>query len=428
MKRRFAIVSASILTVVGMGWTSSMNAAFGADASADSAQQPAASPANPVGADSQRDVKGVQDLFAQATDAAVSKDGDQKLQSLFARENGNGPAVAPGAATPAQGTQSTPSSASSNTSNAPTSASPTERTAPQSGTNGPVRVPTDTQNSSPQGVSPATAQPSPAAGANNHDQIVQQFDQAWQAKYKQPFKIENGAVVLADIKADDILGGSAQPAASQLQGQRTPTNQDKAPAESTTPGASQQGGVSGAGSIKPMPSTPGNPPTPSADTPRREQTTTGAGVNTATPGQSTGPLAGTNGQNIGGAAGASATPNQDLSVTVPQVSGAPGVVVRVMRDGSQYKFVQSGASDPQRLNEAIDQQLQAVLSDQKDWPADANQAQRVVIQHVLLGISQYSSNENPGEARPAGAVLPGQGPANTSTVPPTGQIQGTNSR
>ncbi len=81
----------------------------------------------------------------------------------------------------------------------------------------------------------------------------------------------------------------------------------------------------------------------------------------------------------------------------------------LQREGpSQFKFASNGRVDEHRLTHMIDRHLQSVLADKNDWPADAHQAERLVSQHVLMAISEYS-NAGAGEnAQPAGAHLHGQ--------------------
>ncbi len=138
-------------------------------------------PRTPDGASSSRDaaneVRGVQDLFAQATDAALMKGAANQLSSLFATENASG-GLNPGQSNPSgQRTQdrdnSRDNSGASGTSagNPPSSGSPTERIP---GTNGTSQIPNPSNPGAAQDNSPsndnASKTTNPPGGTNGTNQ------------------------------------------------------------------------------------------------------------------------------------------------------------------------------------------------------------------------------------------------------------------
>lgn len=94
-----------------------------------------------------------------------------------------------------------------------------------------------------------------------------------------------------------------------------------------------------------------------------------------------------------------------MEVRIPPIRNAPGTTLDLLKDGSGgYRFVVNGIVDRQRLASELNGQLQALLANQKDWPADAEAAERLVTQHVLLAVSHYATHGTAGAHNGAGRV------------------------
>jgi hypothetical protein len=379
MRKRNALLTSAILAVTGLGLADPM---IGLTRAADPADQPAgiprtgdASRANADATSGDRhqamQVKGVQDLFAQATDAAVMKGGLSQLDNLFVDSSGANASTI-NKNNGARDDQ--PARADRDATNRSGAASD-----PRPGTPSGQRAAT-IERPSPTG----TGQPAGADTARNNndatknealDNTVDQFNQAWKAKYGKDPRIADGQVVYSDITANDIvMGGQAQPASGVERG----SGNDGATAQ---PGKSGVQGVNGDTSVR-----------------------DGANASKDAAGR---PITPDNTRNTDAAAGnTNININEETKVNVPAVGDAKAVKLHLLRTGpGTYRFASRGPIDQQRLASALQKHLQEVLDAKAQWPADANQGERLVSQHVLMAIAEVSHRDR--DAQPAGAHLPG---------------------
>jgi hypothetical protein len=405
ISRRTAILASAVLAAGAFGMTSSISYA-----QATGSQTPGH--ANTSGtngtanrsttgnqADSQNEVKGVQDLFAKATEAAVKPNGEQELKALFAqysdkgtnqaenreRENAANHNTTGGTGATSGGTSGLSARTGSN-SNSGSSGNSNERNSPTGGANA-----TSGRNTN-------------EASGSNHmadqqalNQTIQQFQQDWKQKYGSDFTIQNPAIVFADISATDIMRGQAQTAGERIGGSASSSgNAGNANERTTGSGTSPTGGI--------------------------HANTGGATGNTAGNSEQ-GRLGNRNGNSTG-------SMNEQLTVDVPPVSGTQAVKIKLTREGpSNFKFatenqmqMQQGQQAQQmqhmHLTSALEKHLKEVDEQKAQWPSDQQKAQRMVTQHVLMAISECQSMRNLNEnAQPASSRIPGETGHNTPSTP-----------
>lgn len=334
-------------------------------------------------ADGQNEVKGVQDLFAKATEAAVKPNGEQELRALFAQFSDKGTNEATN--------RQREHAANSNTTGGIGTTS--------GGTSGlSARAPTGSNANSPgqssaPGSNSTTGARNEAAGPNHManqqalNQTIQQFQQDWKQKYGSNFTIQNPAMVFADISASDIMRGQAQTAGERIGGSTSPngTSNNRATGSGTSP-------------------------------------TGGIHANT---GGATGGTAGANEQGRLGNLNANSTGSmtEQLTVDVPPVSGTQAVKISLVREGpSNFKFASENQMQMQQmehmhLNSALEKHLKEVVDQKAQWPSDQQKAQRLVTQHVLMAISESQMGNMNESALPASSRIQGQSGHNTSPTP-----------
>jgi hypothetical protein len=418
ISRRTAILASAVLAAGAFGMTSSISfaQATGSQTPGHTNTSGTNSTANrsTIGnqADSQNEVKGVQDLFAKATEAAVKPNGEQELKALFAqysdtgtnqtenrqREHAANSNTTGGTGATSGGTSGLSARAGSN-SNSGSSGNANERNSPTGGTNA-----TAGRNTNEASGSNATSgRNSNEASGSNHmadqqalNQTIQQFQQDWKQKYGSNFTIQNPAMVFADISATDIMRGQAQTAGERIGGSSS-TN-GNANERTTGTGTSPTGGIH------------------------------------ANTGGATGGTAGANEQGrLGNRNGnSSGSMNEQLTVDVPPVSGSQAVKINLVREGpSNFKFasenkvqMQQGQQAQQgqqmqqmHLSSALEKHLKEVVDQKAQWPSDQQKAQRLVTQHVLMAISECQSGNMNENAQPASSRIQGQTEHNTPSTP-----------
>ena len=300
------------------------------------------------------EVKGVQELFGRAANAAVSENGLEQLQMLIAPASELGQAA--GAAAHIR-TGDTGAGESGNVGKSGESG----RTSGSVGSRGQSGAGETTQG-------PGEAGRAGEAAAGNFDpaqlnQTVQQIRQAWQQKYGKDFKIENEEVVYSDITAAEIGAGEAQPAAGEIRGRAGDTSGSSNTSGSENGNRTERQGEAGS---------------------------TGAGTTGA-------------GGHIGGyeATAGARMRGREMTVTVPPVRGGQPLQIHVIKTADdRFKFASMGEVDRQRLGQKLERHLKMVQEHQQNWPDDVNQAYRIVTQHVLMAIDDAA--EGGEHARPAG--------------------------
>ncbi|MDB5298800.1 MAG: hypothetical protein JWO87_463, partial [Phycisphaerales bacterium] len=259
-----------------------------------------------------------------------------------------------------------------------------------------------------------TARPdSDKADTKALDNIVDQFNQAWKAKYGKDLHITDGSVVFADITANDITSGQAQPASGRERG----TGDQPDATKSTTPGVQ---GINGNTSNRDGVNAARDTGAGARDTGNAARDTGAAARDTDTAGRDAGRAA-----REAGASGGDM--NNETTVRVPAVGSAQAVTLRLVHTGpGTFRFASNGPVDQQKLSSALQKHLQEVIDAKAQWPADVNQAQRLVTQHVLMAASEAGAGDN--SAQPAGAHLGGAkapaGGASTDTDRPNGNGAG----
>jgi len=83
---------------------------------------------------------------------------------------------------------------------------------------------------------------------------------------------------------------------------------------------------------------------------------------------------------------------QNAAVTVPGSHGLPPVILNVYYEGllRGYKIDVPDRLDGQKLHDNLLAQLTAINNDKANWPADANEAYRLVAHRVLLALADQS--------------------------------------
>jgi hypothetical protein len=81
------------------------------------------------------------------------------------------------------------------------------------------------------------------------------------------------------------------------------------------------------------------------------------------------------------------------TLTVPEHQGAPGVTIHLFREGSSFKYATVHQANEQVLATSLTDCLTRLNNDQSHWPADANVADRLVGQHVLIAIRKTQEAE-----------------------------------
>ncbi|MDB5353852.1 MAG: hypothetical protein JWN24_305 [Phycisphaerales bacterium] len=437
MRKRTALLTSAILAVTGLGLADPL-ATF--THAADPADQPAAAPRpadqrqpsdqkqtgdqTGIGADTANrhqamKVKGVQDLFAQAADAAVMKDGFSQFAGLFADSNSATTGAGRGyGANPAIGASSRdgtrdiqPTRTGSDTADRTGAAADARPGTPAGQREATAERPDPTGTARPGSAradNSARSDNSAKADTKALDNVVDQFNQAWKAKYGKDLRITDGAVVFADITANDITSGQAQPASGRERGIGDQPDATK----STTPGVQGINGNTsnrdGVNAARDTGAGTGAQPNPR---PADSATDSRTGANAGNPDR--------NADRINA--------NEEATVRVPAVGSAQAVTVRLLHTGpGTFRFASNGPVDQQKLASALQKHLQEVIDDKAQWPADENQAQRLVTQHVLMAASDAGAGDN--NAQPAGANLPGlrspAGGTSTDTDRPSGNGAG----
>jgi hypothetical protein len=364
------------------------------------------------------EVKGVQDLFARATDAAVSENGMSQLTGLFANREGMEGHEREGAGR--GGLSGTASDRSSGLGQSSTS-SDRART---SGTTGTESSRTGTESSrtgagetagSPRTGSRAGATASGAAENQQLTQIVQQIRQEWKQKYNQDFRITNESVVYSDITAADIGMREAQPAGGELRGTNSGAsgesrdlNGDRRGSSSGSSGLSGSSAGTGTSSSGTGSSATGSNADRSGSYSKNDRTSSSASGSASTDSQRS---SRTGSSDLSGSAqqAGEREMHHPITVNVPAVRGTQPVQVHLMREGSEFKFASHGQIDQQKLAQALEKHLGEVQSSKSDWPTDVNQGYRLVTQHVLMAINEASGHmgESGDHAQPAGSRIHG---------------------
>lgn len=381
----------------------------GRDTSADGANTGASSSARTAGnreqaGDRAKEVRGIQELFARATDGAVSPGGVRQLHELFVGHEGQGRDREGATGTESKGRTGATDRDHSGTGN---SSGTSSRVSGATGTG--------TASDNAQGASNREARSGRRGGQESNgaadqesqqlDQIVQQIRQEWQQKYKQEFRITDASQVFNDITAS-ALGGEARAAAGEVRGSRHGSS------DSTSGGASSDtnsrttdtGSQSGVG-----------------DTAHTGGTGTGTSGSSARSNDAGSDRAGRSERQTGvGAADRGSAElagerqsHEAMTINVPAVRGAESVEVRVVREGNdQFRFAPAHR-DRHMLAQNLQTHLQEVQQHQQDWPADVNEGYRVVAQHVLMAISE-TQGRNSDQAEPASGHIRGSGTGNSS--------------
>jgi len=357
------------------------------------------------------EVKGVQDLFARATDAAVSENGLSQLSGLIAtREGMEGHEGQIGSRSGRSG-----ASDQSGTSGQ-TAGSSTERSRTSSATG---------SESARTGASETAGSPrtngtgaAAAGGAENQQvaQIVQQIRQEWKQKYNQDFQITNQSVVYSDITAADIGMREAQPAGSELRGTHSGASGESRDlnGDRRSSGLSGSSSTSGTGtsSSGTGSSATGSSSDRTGSYSRNDRTSSSASGSASSDSQRS---SRSGSSELSGSAqqAGEREMHHPITVNVPAVRGTEPVQVRLIREGSEFKFASHQEVDQQKLAQALETHLREVQSSKSDWPADVNQGYRLVTQHVLMAINDATGHKGEAEhAQPAGSRI--RGNSNTS--------------
>lgn len=397
ISRRTAILASAVLAAGAFGMTSSISFA-----QATGSQTPGHT--NTTGtngtanrsttgnqADSQNEVKGVQDLFAKATEAAVKPNGEQELKALFARYSDTG--------TNQAANREREHAANNNTTGSRATSGGTSGLSARAGSNsnsGSNRSPNE--RNSPGASNSTSARNTNEASGSNHmanqqalNQTIQQFQQDWKQKYGSNFTIQNPAMVFADISANDIMRGQAQTAGERIGGSASGTTNNR----TTGSGTGATGGI---------------------------HANTGGATGGTAGANEQGRLGNLNGNSTG-------SMNQELTVDVPPVSGTQAVKINLVREGpSNFKFasenqmqMQQGQQGQQmqhmHLSSALEKHLKEVVDQKAQWPSDQQKAQRLVTQHVLMAISECQTGNMNENAQPASSRIQGQTEHNTPSTP-----------
>ena len=382
MRNRKAILGSAILAVAGFGLASLAPAQTQStpgqtqnQRSTNSTNRLGSTPGVAGARDSMDQIKGVQELFARVTDAAVKQNDFTQLKEYFSKEEMNEHHSASGAnASSSSSTSGGTSglSARAGTSNSTGTSGSRTGTSGTSGTSGTARNESSANNQSGTAGTASARESRNQADIQSLNQCVQQFEQAWKQKYGSEFRIQDPTLVYADVTAADIMAGQAQAAGSQLRG----SGLNSASGNSTThqPGSSSSSGTSG---------------------------TTGSAAHSGT--STSGARANSD---------SSAMNEKEMTINAPAVAGSQAVSVRVVREGSNYKF----AGNPNRLPSSLEKHLKEATNQKDRWPADQKQAERLVTQHVLMAISEVQMHHGNENAQPAGERIRGQSGLNNSTT------------
>lgn len=394
ISRRTAILASAVLAAGAFGMTSSISFA-----QATGSQTPGHT--NTTGtngtanrsttgnqADSQNEVKGVQDLFAKATEAAVKPNGEQELKALFAQYSDTG--------TNQAANREREHAANNNTTGSRATSGGTSGLSARAGSNsnsGSNRSPNE--RNSPGASNSTSARNTNEASGSNHmanqqalNQTIQQFQQDWKQKYGSNFTIQNPAMVFADISATDIMRGQAQTAGERIGGSTSGTTNNR----TTGSGTSPTGGI---------------------------HANTGGATGGTAGANEQGRLGNLNGNSTG-------SMNQELTVDVPPVSGTQAVKINLVREGpSNFKFASENQMQMQQgqqmqhmhLSSALEKHLKEVVDQKAQWPSDQQKAQRLVTQHVLMAISECQTGNMNENAQPASSRIQGQTEHNTPSTP-----------
>jgi len=403
ISRRTAILASAVLSAGAFGMTSSIS--FAQATGSQTPRHTKTSGTNGTAnrsttgnqADSQNEVKGVQELFAKATEAAVKPNGEQELKALFAqysdtgtnqaenrqREHAANSNTTGGTGATSGGTSGLSARAGSNSNNG-SSGNANERNSPGS-------------------ANATSGRNTNEASGSNHmadqqalNQTIQKFQQDWKQKYGSDFTIQNPAMVFADISATDIMPGQAQTAGERIGGSSS-TN-GNANERTTGSGTSPTGGI---------------------------HANTGGATGGTAGNSEQGRLGNRNGNSTG-------TMNEQLTVDVPPVSGSQAVKISLVREGpSNFKFASKNGMQMQQgqqaqqgqqmqhmhLSSALEKHLKEVVEQKAQWPSDQQKAQRLVTQHVLMAISECQSGNMNENAQPASSRIQGQTEHNTPSTP-----------
>lgn len=342
-------------------------------------------------ADSQNEVKGVQDLFAKATEAAVKPNGEQELKALFAQYSDTG-------ANQANNREREHAANSNTTGGTAATSGGTSGLSARAGSNSNSGSVSANERNSPGASNSASGINKNEASGSNHEanqqalnQTIQQFQQDWKQKYGSNFTIQNPAMVFADISATDIMRGQAQTAGERIGG--SSSSNSNANERTTGSGTSPTGGI---------------------------HANTGGATGGTAGANEQGRLGNRNGNSTG-------SMNEQLTVDVPPVSGSQAVKINLVREGpSNFKFASENQMQMQQgqqmqhmhLSSALEKHLKEVVDQKAQWPSDQQKAQRLVTQHVLMAISECQTMGNMNEnAQPATSRIQGQSGHNASSTP-----------
>ncbi len=378
MRNRKAILGSAILAVAGFG-LASLAPAQTQSTPGQTQNQRSNSSTNRLGStpgvagarDSMDQIKGVQELFARVTDSAVKENDFKQLKEYFYHEERGEHQGATGAGASSSSSTSGGTSGLSARAGTSNSTGTSGNRTGTSGTSGTARNESSANNQSGAAGTASARESRNQADIQSLNQCVQQFEQAWKQKYGSEFRIQDPTLVYADITAADIMAGQAQAAGSQLRG----SGLNSSSSNSTThqPGSSSSSGTSG---------------------------TTGSAHS------------GTSASGAQANSDSSAMNEKEMTINAPAVAGTQAVSVRVVREGSNYKF----AGNSNRLPSSLEKHLKEA-TDQKDrWPSDQKQAERLVTQHILMAISEVQMRHGNENAEPAGERVRGQSGLNNSTT------------
>lgn len=357
------------------------------------------------------EVKGVQDLFARATDAAVSENGMSQLTELFAtREGKEGHEGQSGSRSGLSGSERSGTSGQTSTS------SERSRTSGTSGTTGTERARTGA------GEATGSARTGAAAGGAENQQlaqIVQQIRQEWKQKYNQDFRITNESVVYSDITAADIGMREAQPAGGELRGTNSGASGESRDLSGDRRGSglsgssSDRSGTSGSSATGTGTSTGADH---SGSYSKNDRTSSSASGSASSDSQRS---SRTGSSELSGSAqqAGEREMHHPMTVNVPAVRGTQAVQVHLIREGGEFKFASHQQVDQRKLSQALEKHLGEVQSSKSDWPSDVNQGYRFVTQHVLMAINDATGHmgESGEHAQPAGSRIHGTGSDTSGT-------------
>jgi hypothetical protein len=88
---------------------------------------------------------------------------------------------------------------------------------------------------------------------------------------------------------------------------------------------------------------------------------------------------------------AAATSGQQTAVTISSSAAAAPTRVNLVKEGSSWKIKVPESVDARKLSQSIQQHLQMALQSKDQWPADATEGQRAIVQHVLMAFSDASA-------------------------------------